>query len=221
MSLTAPHALKETETGYSMSANTNSSGKPMRRPMLSGAMPIVIGVFVALLLIGIGSLGTVVMQHVKSASREEVTVVGFKDWRVICPPPSEKNENCVLNLDVTRDQGGTLLRLSLNNTAPNSPLSITVPHGVLLDPGLGFSVGGGEVKVRPYETCDPTGCLAILTLDEQTLSALKTNTNGQVVVSAASGGSPVPITFSLNGFADGFAELEKARSSRAFWSFLD
>jgi invasion protein IalB len=204
-----------------MSANTNSPGKQTRHSMLSGAMPIVIGVCVALLLIGAGSLGTVVMQHVTNAGREIVTVVGFKDWRVICPPPSQKNVDCVLNMDVARDQGGTLLRLSLNDTALNSTLSITVPHGVSLDQGLGFSVGGGEVKVRPYETCDPTGCLANLNLDEQTLNALKTSVTGQVVVAAAGGGSPVPISFSLNGFADGFAELRKGRSSRAFWSFLN
>ncbi len=205
-----------------MSANTNNSaGRPAWRRGLPRVLPIVMGIFIALLLIGAGSFGTIIMQHVMNAGRDEVTVVGFHDWRVICPPPSQKNVNCVLNMDVTRDQGGILLRLSLNDTAPSSLLSISVPHGVLLYQGLGFSVADSDVKVRPYETCDAMGCIAALSLDEQTLKALKTSANGKVIVMPGTGGKPVAIPFSLNGFADGFAELESARASRAFWSFLD
>jgi invasion protein IalB len=204
-----------------MTANTNTSAAPRRRPPLfKGWLAIVIGIAIALLLLGVGSLGTIIMQHVMNAGREEVTVVGFKDWRVICPPVNEKKTNCVLNMDVMRQQGDTLLRFSVTQTDTNPALAVIVPHGVLLDQGVGLSFTGSDMKVRPIETCDNIGCLANMVLDEQTLTAMKTNAKGQIVV-VPGNGKPVAIPFSLNGFADGYAELQSAESSRAFWSFLD
>jgi len=42
-----------------------------------------------------------------------------------------------------------------------------------------------------------------------------------IVVAVAGNTSPVTIPFSLNGFADGFAELQRAKASRTgFFSFL-
>lgn len=192
----------------------------MRLPYFKGWLGIVIGIAIALLLIGVGSLATIIMQHVMSAGREEVTVVGFKDWRVICPPVNEKKTNCVLNMDVMRQQGDTLLRFSVTNTDTGPALAVIVPHGVLLDQGVGLSFTGSDMKVRPIETCDNIGCLANMTLDEQTLTAMKTNAKAQIVV-VPGNGKPVAIPFSLNGFADGYAELQSSESSRAFWSFLD
>lgn len=192
----------------------------MRPRSLSGIWGIVLGVAVALLLIGVGSLGTIVTQHLMKAGRDEVTVVGFRDWRVICPPSGQKDASCVLNMDVMREQGDTLLRFSLTDTDPNPTLKLTVPHGVLLERGVGLSVTGADMKVRPFETCDNIGCVANLTVDEQTLNGLKTNEKAQIVV-VPGNGTPVSVPFSLNGFADGYAELRSANSSRAFWSFLE
>ncbi len=69
--------------------------------------------------------------------------------------------------------------------APNSPLSVTVPHGVALDAGMGFSVGTDPMRVRPFETCNNTGCIALVTVDADTLRSLSTNMGGQVVVAVA------------------------------------
>ena len=201
-----------------MTANTNTSMASRMRP--TGIWAIVLGVIIAALLIGAGSLGTIVMQHVNRAGRDEVTVTGFHDWRVICPAAKQKDVKCVLNMDVMREQGDTLLRFSLTQADSNPNLMITVPHGVLIDQGVGLSVTGVDMKVRPYETCDNIGCIANLAVDEQTLNAMKTNEKAQIVV-VPGNGQPVSIPFSLNGFADGYAELRSANSSRSFWSFLD
>jgi len=99
-------------------------------------------------------------------------------------------------------------------------MSVVVPHGVLLDEGLGFSVGDGALKVLPYETCMPAGCLVLVGLDSETLKAMKTSASGQVVVAPANG-SPVTIPFSLKGFSEGFAALEEAKERRnSIWNFL-
>jgi len=186
----------------------------------TGILGIAIVVAIALLLIAVGSFATIVMQHLNRAGREEVTITAFNDWRVICPPAKQKNTGCVLNMDVAREGGETLLRFSLTDADPNPNLMMTVPHGVLLDQGVGLSVTGVDMKVRPYETCDAIGCIANLAIDEQTLNAMKSNQKAQIVV-VPGNGKPVAVPFSLNGFTDGYAELKSANASRSFWSFLD
>jgi invasion protein IalB len=152
----------------------------------------------------------------------ETRVTTFNDWRVVCPPYTAQTPNCALTLDVLRDTGGVLLTLSLLDPTVGSPLSITVPHGVALDSGMGFAIGNEPIRVRPYETCTNLGCIALVTVDADTLKALSGNMGGQVVVALPGATSPVTIPFSLNGFANGYADLQRVRSQRSsFFSFLN
>lgn len=152
----------------------------------------------------------------------ETRVSTFTDWRVICPPFNPTQPNCALTLDVLRDTGGVLLTVSMLDPAPNTPLSVTVPHGVALDAGMGFSVGTDPMRVRPFETCNNTGCVALVTADADTLKSLSTNMAGQVVVAVAGNTSPVTIPFSLNGFSAGYEELQRAKARRtSFFGFLN
>lgn len=192
----------------------------MSRMRPTGIVGIVIVVVIAILLFVIGWFAAVLTNHMGTANRDEVTITAFKDWRVICPPAKQKDTKCVLNMDVAREGGDTLLRFSLTDAEPNPNLMMTVPHGVLLDQGVGLSITGLDMKVRPYETCDAIGCLANLQVDEQTLNAMKSNQKAQIVV-VPGNGKPVAVPFSLNGFGDGYAELQSANSSRSFWSFLN
>jgi len=177
--------------------------------------------FAVLFMIAGGAL-TLVGERLLSSPSQEMSVQRFQDWRVVCAPPDEKGQGggCSLSSQVVRDEGGTLLSLAINDTAPGSQMSVVVPHGVLLDPGLGFSVGDGALKVLPYETCMPAGCLVLVGLDSETLKAMKASQSGQVVV-VPGNGSPVTLPFSLKGFAEGFAALEEAKARRdSMWSFL-
>jgi len=147
----------------------------------------------------------------------ELRVMPFQDWRVVCQAPAN---NCTLNSDVFRDTGGTLVSLVIGDPGPGSNMTITVPHGVLLDSGLGFSIANEPMRVRPYEACNNQGCFAFVTLDADTLKSMSGNMQGQVVVQPGNG-TPVTINFSLKGFADGFAELQRAKARRTgFFSFL-
>lgn len=152
----------------------------------------------------------------------EVRINTFQDWRVICPPLTPTTPNCALTADVQRDTGGILLTLSMTDPAPGSQLSLTVPHGVLLEPGLGFTVGSDPVRVRPYETCTNAGCIALVTADADTLKSLSANMGGQVSVAVPNNAQPVNIPFSLKGFADGYGELQRAKARRTgLFSFLN
>jgi len=151
----------------------------------------------------------------------EVSVITFQDWRVICPPLTPTTPNCALTADVLRDTGGIILTISMTDPAPGSPLSLTVPHGVLLAPGISFAIGNEPARVRPYETCTDQGCVAMVTVDADTLKSLSTNMGGQVAVAAPNSTQPVAIPFSLRGFVEGYGELQRAKARRTgFFSFL-
>ena len=194
---------------------------PMWKRMLTVRSALRV-VLVALLLV-VGGVVALIGERLFASpgAANETRVKTFTDWRVICPPYNPQQPNCALTLDVLRDTGGVLLTVSMLDPAPNSSLSVTVPHGVALDAGMGFSVGSDPMRVRPFETCNNTGCIALVTVDADTLRSLSTNMGGQVVVAVAGNTSPVTIPFSLNGFAEGYAELQRAKASRTgFFGFL-
>lgn len=155
------------------------------------------------------------------ASPNETRVATFQDWRVVCPPLTPNTPNCVLTQDVLRDTGGILMTLAITDPAVNAQLSITVPHGVALDSGIGFSIGNEPMRVRPYETCTNQGCIALVTMDADTMKSLRGNMGGQVVVAVPGNASPVTIPFSLRGFPNGLDDLQRVKSQRtSIFSFL-
>jgi len=122
---------------------------------------------IAVLLLVAGGLITLLGERALGGgpAANEVRISTFQDWRVICPPVTPTTPNCALTSDVLRDTGGVLLTLSIVDPAPGSQLSLTVPHGVMLDPGLGFTIGTEPTRVRPFETCTNQGCIAMVTMD--------------------------------------------------------
>jgi invasion protein IalB len=186
-----------------------------------GRLALRAGIVVLLLVAG-GVLTLAGERLLGGAAPNELRIATFQDWRVICPPLTQATPNCALTSEVARDTGGVLLTLSLVDPAPGSQLSLTVPHGVLLDPGLGFSIGPEPTRVRPYETCTNQGCIALVTVDADTLKALNTNMGGHVAVAAPNNAQPVNIPYSLKGFSDGYGALQRAKGRRTgLFSFLN
>jgi invasion protein IalB len=177
---------------------------------------------VAVLLLVAGGVITLLGQRLLGGgSANETRVSTFSDWRLVCPPVTPATPNCALTTDVMRDTGGILLTLSMTDPTPGSTLSLTVPHGVMLEPGLAFTVGSEPVRVRPYETCTNVGCIALVTVDADLLKALRSNMNGQVNLAAPNNPQPVSIPFSLKGFAEGLGALEREHARRTgFFKFL-
>ena len=143
----------------------------------------------------------------------------FQDWRLDCAPPNDKKGGCVLSENIYSKEGETLAHLSYVE-GDKDKLAVVVPHGVLLEPGMGLSVGKDAVKPYPYETCDPNGCMVLVPIDDSMHAALIAATEGQIVVMPPEG-KPIGFTYSLKGFADGVKALESDRHRRkAWWRFL-
>ena len=84
----------------------------------------------AVLLFVAGAAVALVAEHFLAggANANETRIMSFQDWRIVCPPASDANATCTLTRDVVRDQGGALVSLSLQDTAPGSNLTVTVPQ---------------------------------------------------------------------------------------------
>jgi len=189
---------------------------------------IVMIIGVAVLLLVAGGVITLLGQRLLAggAAANEVRISTYQDWRVLCPAVTPQTPNCTMSTDVTRDAGGgvpggTLLTLQLSDPSPNSNLTVIVPHGVLLEPGMAFAIGNDPMRVRPYETCSNAGCIALVTVDADTLKSLRSNTTGRVTIAAPNAPQPLNIPFSLKGFGDAYAALDREHSRRTgFFSFL-
>ena len=182
--------------------------KGLGRTVLMVAVPILM--FIA------GATTAIVGQRLLAGDgADELRIITFQDWRVVCPPKSDQ-ANCELSSNVVPGQ----VSLVVDNPTLGSRLRVIVPHGIFLEPGLGFSVGDQPLQIYQFETCVQNGCFALVTIDTDTLELLRSNTNGQVVVVPAAG-TPVTVPYSLNGFSDGFNALIEERARRnSMWSFL-
>ncbi len=185
-----------------------SRSKDLTRRVLMIAIPVLI--FLA------GAVTAIAGQRLLSGgAADELRILAFEDWRVVCPPRSDEVE-CELSSNVVPGQ----ISLVVDDPTLGSRLRVIVPHGVFLDPGLGFSIGDQPLQVYQFETCVPNGCFALVTIDTTTLELLRDNMNGEVVVVPAAG-TPVTVPYSLNGFAAGFDALVDERARRnSMWSFL-
>lgn len=177
---------------------------------------------IAAVFLAAGAVLGVVCEHLVKTPDAATRLTQHQDWRVICPPMTQTDTGCTLSNSIARAQGGgTLAMISLGSTAPGAKLNVIVPHGVLLDAGMGFAVGDAPSQTLPYETCDQNGCVVLVTLDAATLTAMKTKANGQVSVAAMGQQQPVVIPFSLAGFVAGYDDLRREDGKRgSFLRFL-
>ena len=141
----------------------------------------------------------------------------YGDWRLNCPPASASVSRCALTQDIMQSGTGvTLVHLEFAKFDDERRLTIVVPHGVLLKPGLGFGIGKAPLRVLKYLTCDQVGCVVLLPLDEATFTALQNGDTGRIVV-VARDGQESAFPYSLQGFGDGASMLGWEAFKRSSW----
>jgi invasion protein IalB len=85
---------------------------------------------------------------------------------------------------------------------------ISVPPGIMIDPGVAVKIGAIEVSKYSYALCQPDYCVAIVPLDDAIVKQLTTAPTAEVSVVAVNG-STVKFTVNLYGFGQALAELTK------------
>ncbi len=82
---------------------------------------------------------------------------------------------------------------------------IDMPLGMHIPTGLKINAAG-SAKPLPFEQCLPTGCRAILSLDDATIEVLKSGTDASIT-GRGRDGEDVQVPISSNGFKAAFEAL--------------
>lgn len=142
----------------------------------------------------------------------------YGDWRLACPQPSAKDGTCAMIQDVldsnTRSE---IAHMAFGRgRSGGMEMIITMPYDVLLDPGMGLSVGSDPVRVYPYQTCNGIGCVAAVPVDDKLVTSLR-NAKDARLLFAALNNKPIGLSFSLSGFDAAYNAYSNAESKRHSW----
>lgn len=129
------------------------------------------------------------------------------EWTKVCGKDQGTNsEICYTTRDFVSDQGQPVLAMALYDVKGAQPQKIVrfvMPLGLLLQPGLRFTVDQGQPTPGRYVMCLPNGCFAEAQVKDDFIAALKKGANLNVSVQNQMGRE---ITFAVPaaGFAKAF-----------------
>ncbi|MCU7939554.1 MAG: invasion associated locus B family protein [gamma proteobacterium symbiont of Bathyaustriella thionipta] len=135
----------------------------------------------------------------------------FKDWTVVCEKlPKTQTEVCNIFQNVTNDKDTVVMLIAIGYPPGKTEAQalITLPLGVLLQPGIEFTGGTAESFRIPFGVCVKNGCVAVAQLNEKTISGMKAGTKGSIKFAAAQK-KIIEIPVSLSGFTAAFNSLKK------------
>jgi len=146
--------------------------------------------------------------------REEI----FGDWALRC---SGKETGCVLRqqIFVEGTEQAPLIYIGVqaldvikkDGRLKSLWVTLRVPLGVKLSPGLQLRIDGGEAQTIPLNHCQATGCISLLQLTDDFRKRLEAGNKASVTFHVLSGqGISVPV--SLSGFTVGVKALIKRLS---------
>ena len=147
------------------------------------------------------------------------TVTTFEDWRVLCPAATLPDQHCQIEQDtVDTKTRSPVARLAIAVDKGKPVMIATVPLGVALEPGTGFSFGSDAVKVIPYRVCTNAGCLAEAPLDDKLQAGFDGGKDGKLLFTlAANSNKPVQVPVSLKGYAAAQRAYRSAEARRSSW----
>lgn len=139
----------------------------------------------------------------------EVPPLMYSPWTKVCPPKGQDanaHQVCFTGKEGRLPDNGFMVIGALiieQEGSPSKVLRITVPLGMLVQPGTRVIVDQGQPMTAPYSMCFPTGCVAEYEASQELIGKFK---KGQsMVVQAINGdGSPISLTVPLPDFAKAF-----------------
>jgi len=135
-------------------------------------------------------------------------VQGLSGWNKFCnPDPVTQERGCVVVFQAIQENGGMVAQVALSflEAEPgNIILSMIVPTGVLLVPGIQLQVDSNEPTTVPYVICEPTLCRSERQVETAFVNQLKAG--GELIVSflrpdlEAGGAVRIDVPVTLIGF---------------------
>ena len=108
------------------------------------------------------------------------------EWTKVCgTDQNTKTEICYTTRDFVSDQGQPVLALAVYDVKgpqPQKVVRFVMPLGLLLQPGLRFTVDQGQAVAGRYVMCLPNGCFAEAQVKDDFIASLKKGANLNVSV---------------------------------------
>lgn len=210
--------------------------KWMARGMTVAAMalPLIAGAFPALGKARAESeagAAAVVEQEAKPAastsSKTESSSKKFEDWALVCPDKDDADgkvgcrivQSAILNIEAKdgeepRSERVMLTAIGFVDKSPEPILTIIVPLGILLTPGLLLEVEGYDQLKIPLQRCDANGCLGLHEMKTQLVEAFRVGKEAHVSFFNIAGKAN-RVRLSLAGFSKAMEALSKARKTKS------
>jgi len=143
------------------------------------------------------------------AGAPEVPPLMYSPWTKVCPPKGQEadaRQLCFIGKEGRLPDNGFMVVGALVIEQEGSGakiLRITVPLGMLVQPGTRLIVDQGQPMTAPYSACFPGGCVAEYEASQELIGKFK---KGQsMVVQAINGdGSPITVPVPLPDFAKAY-----------------
>ncbi len=98
------------------------------------------------------------------------------DWLKVCgEDPGNKKKICYTTRDFVSDQGQPVLAVAVYDVAgdQNRIVRFLMPLGLLLNPGIRFSIDAGQGQSGKYAVCFPNGCFAEGAVGQATIDQMR------------------------------------------------
>jgi invasion protein IalB len=133
---------------------------------------------------------------------QAATTETFDDWKLTC------EKICVLAQGLENPNNPGVLygiQISKIESSVHTILQLNFPLGIYLPAGIGI-IAGDYKQELPMTVCLPSGCRAILNLNDKLLAAINKNEKLHVRF-YVSDKKPAEISFSTKGFERGYKKL--------------
>lgn len=172
-------------------------------------------VFLFIFLLAAGGVGGFAAAKLLRSDDNSTVITTFEDWRLVCPPAG--GQSCHADQDVVDGRtGAVLVRLVIAGSSGARTVTITLPHNLLIPPGIALKVGKAPAQAFPYELCDRVGCIVPIHVDAIGEVKLRNALDGSITVVSAEN-KPAKILFSLRGLGLALDALDRATSARSIW----
>jgi invasion protein IalB len=144
---------------------------------------------------------------------QRTEVISAGNWTVTCaqtdPPGAKRRCSAVLKIAQDQNNAQRVVFTWLVGVQDGKTLSVvSIPPGILIDPGVGVKVGANEGRKFNYSLCQPDHCEAVIPLDDALAKQLAASPTAEASVVAANG-STVKFAVNLTGFEQALAEVTK------------
>lgn len=125
-------------------------------------------------------LAPLLMVNAPGASHAQETAEGPKPWTKLCSTnPKSKKEVCLVSQEIRSASGQFLASVAIREIdgGESRSLLVSVPPGMLLQPGISFKVDDNEPLAVKYGICFEKYCYSELPIKKNVIDAMKGGNN--------------------------------------------